>query len=156
MAEEFIIREESTKEELYESLYPQLKSLVNDGGDIIANMANISSVLKESFKFFWVGFYRVIGERLVLGPFQGPIACTYIAFGKGVCGKAWEEEKTIIVPDVDQFPGHIICNSKSRSEIVIPVKRGNKVIAVLDIDSDMLDSFDDFDAVNLEKICLLL
>lgn len=156
MAEELYILKGSKKEELYKALYPQLVSLVGEEDDLIANMANISSALKETFNFFWVGFYRVIGDRLVLGPFQGPIACTRIEFGKGVCGKAWKEENTIIVADVDQFPGHIACSSLSRSEIVVPVKRGNKVIAVLDIDSDELDSFNDIDAVNLEKICLLI
>lgn len=156
MAEELKIKKGSTKEELYLELYPQLKPLVGSEEDLIANMANISSALKETFNFFWAGFYRVIGERLVLGPFQGPIACTSIAFGKGVCGNSWKEEKIIIVPDVDLFPGHIACSSLSRSEIVVPVIRDNKVIAVLDIDSDELDSFNEIDAVNLEKICLLL
>lgn len=156
MAEELYILKGSTKEELYKSLYSQLEYLVGDEDDLIANMANISSALKETFNFFWVGFYRVIGERLVLGPFQGPIACTSIAFGKGVCGTAWKEEKTIIVPDVDLFPGHIACNSLSRSEIVVPVIKENKVTAVLDIDSDTLDSFNEIDAVYLEKICLLI
>lgn len=156
MAEELYILKELTKEELYKALYSQLEYLVGDEDDIIANMANISSALKETFNFFWVGFYRVIGVRLVLGPFQGPIACTSIAFGKGVCGTAWKEEKTIIVPDVDLFPGHIACNSLSRSEIVVPVIKENKVIAVLDIDSDIFDSFNEIDAVYLEKICLLI
>ncbi|MDD4777906.1 MAG: GAF domain-containing protein [Fermentimonas sp.] len=156
MAEELKIKEGSSKEDLYLALYPQLKSLVESEEDLIANMANISSALKETFSFFWVGYYRVIGERLVLGPFQGPIACTSIAFGKGVCGNSWKEKRTIIVPDVELYPGHIACSSLSRSEIVVPVIKENKVIAVLDIDSSELDSFDEIDAVNLEKICLLL
>lgn len=156
MAEELKIKKGTTKEELYLSLYPQLASLIRDEEDLVANMANISSALKETFNFFWVGFYRVIRERLVLGPFQGPIACTSIAFGKGVCGKAWKEEKTIIVPDVDQFPGHIACSSLTRSEIVVPIKKDGDVIAILDIDSEKLNSFDEIDAVNLEKITLLL
>jgi L-methionine (R)-S-oxide reductase len=156
MAEELIISKGSSKEELYKTLYPQLESLVENEDDLIANMANITSALKETFDFFWVGFYRVVGDRLVLGPFQGPIACTNIAFGKGVCGKSWKEEKTIVVPDVDKFPGHIACSSMSRSEIVVPILKENKVIAVLDVDSDKLDSFDETDAYYLEKISLLL
>lgn len=156
MAEELYILKGTTKEESYKVLYSQLENLVGGEEDLIANMANISSALKESFNFFWVGFYRVIGERLVLGPFQGPIACTSIRYGKGVCGTSWKEGKTIIVPDVNLFPGHISCNSLSRSEIVIPVKKEDEIIAVLDIDSDTLDSFNEIDAIYLEKICLLL
>jgi GAF domain-containing protein len=119
-------------------------------------MANIASVLREAFGFFWVGFYRVAGDRLLLGPFQGPLACTRIAYGRGVCGSAWKEERTLVVPDVDSFPGHIACNSASRSEIVVPVKSDGNVVAVLDIDSDWLDHFDEVDARYLEKICELL
>ena len=141
---------------MYKSLFPQLKALIANEPDLIANMANITSALKESFGFFWIGFYRVIGERLVLGPFQGPIACTSIAFGKGVCGAAWKQEETIIVPDVDKFPGHIACSSLSRSEIVVPVKHNNSVVAVLDIDSNLINSFNEIDSYWLEKICSLL
>ena len=156
MGENLYIPEEVSKEELYKSLYPQLKALVADESDLIANMANITSALKEAFDFFWIGFYRVIGDRLVLGPFQGPIACTSIAFGRGVCGSTWKEAKTIIVPDVDKFPGHIACSSLSRSEIVVPIKQNNTVVAVLDVDSDQLDSFNEIDSYWLEKICALL
>lgn len=156
MGEELYIPKEATRQEVYMSLYPQLKALTGDESDLIANMANITSALKESFGFFWIGFYRVVGERLVLGPFQGPIACTSIAFGKGVCGSAWKEAKTIIVPDVDKFPGHIACSSQSQSEIVVPVTHNNSVIAVLDIDSNQLNSFDEIDSYWLEKICALL
>lgn len=156
MGEDLYIPEEVSKEELYKSLYPQLKALVADESDLIANMANITSALKEAFDFFWIGFYRVIGDRLVLGPFQGPIACTSIAFGKGVCGSTWKEAKTIIVPDVDRFPGHIACSSQSRSEIVVPLKHNDIVVAVLDVDSNQLNSFDEIDSYWLEKICALL
>lgn len=156
MSEELIIPQTTDKKEIYESLYPQLKALTEGENDLIANMANIASALKEALGFFWVGFYRVVDGRLVLGPFQGPIACTSIKYGKGVCGKAWEDEKTIIVPDVDKFPGHIACSSLSRSEIVVPVIKNNSVIAVLDVDSDELESFDEVDALYLEKICALI
>jgi GAF domain-containing protein len=156
MAENLYIPKEVSKEEVYKSLYPQLKALIADESDQIANMANIASALKEALGFFWVGFYRVVGERLVLGPFQGPIACTSIAFGRGVCGSTWKEAKTIIVPDVDKFPGHIACSSLSRSEIVVPIKQNNTVVAVLDVDSDQLDSFNEIDSYWLEKICALL
>ena len=156
MAENLYIPKEVSKEEVYKSLYPQLEALIADESDQIANMANITSALKEAFGFFWVGFYRVVGERLVLGPFQGPIACTSIALGKGVCGSTWKQAKTIIVPDVDKFPGHIACSSQSRSEIVVPVKQNNTVVAVLDVDSDQLDTFNEIDSYWLEKICALL
>ena len=155
MAEELHIQG-TTKQEKYESLYPQLQALVGDEPDRIANMANIASALREVFGFFWVGFYRVSGDQLVLGPFQGPVACTRISFGKGVCGTAWKEGRTLLVPDVDQFPGHIACSSLSRSEVVVPVRSGGEVIGVLDVDSDRLDAFDEVDARYLEKICGLL
>ena len=138
MAEEIIIPEGVSKTEKYEALLPQLQSLVESEPDVIANMANISAALKEVFGFFWVGFYIVKDDQLVLGPFQGPIACTRIRYGKGVCGTAWKEQKPIIVPDVDEFPGHIACSSLSKSEIVIPVFRQEKVVAVLDVDSEFL------------------
>ena len=139
MAENLIIHTGS-KEEKYRELLPQLHSLVSTEADLIANLANMAAALKQTFGFFWVGFYLVKGEELVLGPFQGPIACTRIRFGRGVCGTAWKEARTLIVPDVEQFPGHIACSS-------------GKVVGVLDIDSDTLDSFDTIDARYLEEIC---
>ncbi len=155
MAEEIHIPTGS-KQEKYVSLFPQLEALVAGEPDAIANMANIASVLKEAFGFFWVGFYRVRGDQLVLGPFQGPVACTRIAYGRGVCGTAWKEERTIVVPDVDKFPGHIACSSFSRSEIVVPVASGGTVIAVLDIDSDQFNTFDEIGSFYLEQICGIL
>ena len=144
------------KEERYAILLPQVVSLVEGESDRIAGMANMAAALAQTFGFFWVGFYRVIGDKLVLGPFQGPIACTHIAFGKGVCGTAWKRAETVIVPDVDAFPGHIACNSASRSEIVVPVKADGEVIAVLDIDSDRLGAFDEVDQRYLEQLVALL
>ena len=145
-----------SKEVRYEALIPQLKSLISTETDQIANYANVSAALKEVFDFLWVGFYRVSDKVLVLGPFQGPIACTRIAYGKGVCGFAWQEGKTVIVPDVDQFPGHIACSSRSKSEIVVPVVKEAKILAVLDVDSELLNNFDEIDAKYLEIICALL
>ena len=145
-----------SKEERYEALIPQLKSLISTETDQIANYANVSAALKEVFDFLWVGFYRVSDKVLVLGPFQGPIACTRIAFGKGVCGFAWQEGKIVIVPDVDQFPGHIACSSRSKSEIVVPVAKEANIIGVLDVDSELLNNFDEIDAKYLEIICALL
>lgn len=155
MAESLIIRGNS-KEELYRNLFPQIKSIVEDEEDIVANMANVSACLYETFRFWWVGFYRVAGDELVLGPFQGPIACTRIRKGRGVCGTSWQREETVIVPDVEQFPGHIACSSASRSEIVVPVLRKGKVVAVLDIDSELTDTFDNTDKEWLERIATLL
>lgn len=155
MAEDLHLPHGASKEEIYQALLPQLRALTEGEPDFIANMANIASALNEAFGFFWVGFYRVTGDRLVLGPFQGPLACTRIGYGKGVCGTAWKEECTLIVPDVDQFPGHIACSSLSRSEIVIPVKSNGSVIAVLDVDSELPGHFDEVDARYLEKICEL-
>lgn len=160
MAEELMI-EGAGKAERYEALLPQLAGLLKGETDFIANLANTAAALRQTFGFFWVGFYRVATDEtagpaypfLVLGPFQGPIACTRIRYGKGVCGTAWKEARTLIVPDVDLFPGHIACNSASRSEIVVPVFRGGQVIAVLDIDSDRLSAFDQTDARYLETIC---
>lgn len=146
----------SNKRERYATLLPQVASLLDGETDLIAGMANMAAALTQTFGFFWVGFYRVIADRLVLGPFQGPIACTRIAFGKGVCGTAWEQAETVIVPDVDAFPGHIACNSASRSEIVVPVKAAGEVIAVLDIDSDQLGAFDEVDRRYLEQMVALL
>lgn len=155
MAENLIISD-GNKLEQYEALLPQLQSLTSGETDIVANMANVAAALKQTFGFFWVGFYVVKEEMLVLAPFQGPLACTRIRYGKGVCGTAWKEARTIIVPDVEQFPGHIACSSDSRSEIVVPVVRNGKVVAVLDIDSDKLNEFDGTDAEYLEKLCAFL
>jgi len=140
------------KIEKYEKILPQIQAVMDENVDIIANMANMAAMLHETFGFWWTGFYRVIGDELVLGPFQGPLACTRIPFGRGVCGTAWKERKTIVVPDVEQFPGHIACSSASRSEIVVPVFRNNEIIAVLDIDSDRLGTFDETDAEWLEQL----
>ncbi|KKB53782.1 GAF domain-containing protein [Parabacteroides goldsteinii] len=155
MAENLIITE-GDKEQQYQTLFLQIEALLAGETDMTANMANVAAALKQTFDFFWVGFYVVKEDMLVLAPFQGPIACTRIRHGKGVCGTAWKEAKTLIVPDVELFPGHIACNAASRSEIVVPVIRERKVIAVLDIDSDKLDSFDEVDANYLERICGLL
>lgn len=141
------------KENKYRELLPQLQSLVEAETNLIANLANIAAALKQTFDFFWVGFYLVEGDELVLGPFQGPIACTRISLGRGVCGTAWKEKRTLVVPDVEQFPGHIACSSDSKSEIVVPIMKQGKVIGVLDIDSDRLNSFDEVDAQYLEEIC---
>lgn len=152
MAENLVINQGS-KEEQYQTLLPQIKSLTGAETDVVANLANIAAALKQTFGFFWVGFYRVKEDMLVLGPFQGPLACTRIRFGKGVCGTAWKEAKTLVIPDVEAFPGHIACSSDSKSEIVVPVIKDEKVVAVLDIDSDSLNSFDEVDACYLEKLC---
>lgn len=152
MAENLVINQGS-KEEQYQTLLPQIKSLTGAETDVVANLANIAAALKQTFGFFWVGFYRVKEDTLVLGPFQGPLACTRIRFGKGVCGTAWKEAKTLVVSDVEAFPGHIACSSDSKSEIVVPVIKDEKVVAVLDIDSDSLNSFDEVDACYLEKLC---
>lgn len=154
MSENLIIQG-NNKQELYENLLPQIKSLVECETDEIANMANVSACLKDTFNFWWVGFYRVIGDELVLGPFQGPLACTRIRKGKGVCGTAWQEAKTQIVPNVDAFPGHIACSSLTRSEIVVPIIKNGKVAAVLDIDSEKPANFDEVDKENLEKMVAL-
>ena len=155
MAEQLIIKGE-TKQERYEALLPQIKAVVEGEADLIANMANVSAMLHETFGFWWTGFYRVVDEELVLGPFQGPMACTRIKKGRGVCGTAWAKEETQVVPDVDKFPGHIACSSASRSEIVVPVFQEGKVIAVLDIDSEKLATFDETDRQYLERIVKLL
>ena len=140
----------------YETLYRQAQAVLESENDLTANMANLSAMIHREFGFWWTGFYRVCNEELVLGPFQGPIACTRIAYGKGVCGTAWKRQETIVVPDVEEFPGHIACSSESRSEIVVPVWRDDKVIAVLDIDSEKLGTFDETDKIWLEKIVSLL
>ncbi len=153
MAEE-LITAGNTKKEKYESLLPQIHALIEGEKDLIANLSNISAALKQTFNFFWVGFYLVKQNELVLGPFQGTIACTRIQKGKGVCGTCWENGKTIIVPDVDAFPGHIACSNSSRSEIVIPIFDINKaIVGVLDVDSDVLNDFDETDQIYLEKLC---
>ena len=140
------------KNETYKLLLAQVKAMVKDETDPVANMANVAALIQEAFHFWWTGFYRVIGEQLVLGPFQGPVACTRIGFGKGVCGTAWKEKKTIVVEDVEQFPGHIACSSESKSEIVVPLMKNGEVIGVLDIDSDRLATFDAIDKEWLEQI----
>ena len=155
MAEDLKISE-GDKSEKYQNLIPQISALLEGEKDLIANLANICAALKEQFGFFWVGFYMVKDDELVLGPFQGPVACTRIPKGKGVCGSAWNESRTFIVPDVEAFPGHIACSSASKSEIVIPIIRSGKVIGVLDIDSDELNSFDETDAEYLTKILQLI
>ncbi len=145
-----------TKKEQYESILPQIKGLVTGEPDLVANLANVSSALKEQFGWLWVGFYLVKNDELVLGPFQGPVACTRIKKGRGVCGSSWEGAKTLIVPDVEKFPGHIACSSASKSEIVVPVIKGGDVKAVLDVDSDQLAHFDSTDQFYLEKIVELI
>ena len=145
-----------SKEAQYLSLLPQVKALIEGEEDLVANLANVAAVLKEAFDFFWVGFYLVKQDRLVLGPFQGPVACTRIRKGKGVCGTAWEEAKTQLVPDVEAFPGHIACSSLSRSEIVVPLIKEGRVWGVLDIDSDLLNFFDETDRKYLEEMCRYL
>lgn len=156
MAEELIISASENKQERYQTLLPQIKALVDAEPDLIANLSNITAALKQSMNFFWVGFYLVKKNQLVLGPFQGPIACTRIDFGKGVCGTAWKEKKTILVPDVEKFPGHISCNSASKSEIVLPAIKNNEVVLVLDVDSDALDDFDSIDQNALEKLMRII
>ena len=145
------------KTEKYRLLERQVAALLEGEKDLIAKMANLAAVLHETFGFWWTGFYRVAGDELVLGPFQGPVACMHIPFGKGVCGTAWKRNETVVVPDVEQFPGHIACSSASRSEIVVPVHGPDgAVTAVLDIDSDRLATFDEEDRVWLEKIVALV
>lgn len=145
-----------TKQQQYEALIPQIKGLIEGEKDLIANLANIAGALKEQFNWLWVGFYLVKGDELVLGPFQGPVACTRIKKGRGVCGSSWAQGKTLIVPDVEKFPGHIACNSASRSEIVVPVLHHNEVAGVLDVDSKELDEFDATDQSYLEQIVSLI
>jgi GAF domain-containing protein len=144
------------KEEKYKALLPQLAALLHGETDETANLANTAAMLRETFPFFWVGFYLIKDGELVLGPFQGPVACTRIAFGRGVCGTAWKEQKSIVVPDVAQFPGHIACNSRSKSEIVVPLLKRGEMYGVLDIDSDRPGAFDDIDVKYLEETAMLL
>ena len=145
-----------TKTEKYKSILPQISAVMDNNVDIIANMANMAAMLHENFGFWWTGFYRVMNNELVLGPFQGPLACTRIAYGRGVCGTAWKERRTIVVPDVEQFPGHIACSAASRSEIVVPIMQNGEVIAVLDIDSENLATFDQTDAEYLQQMVSML
>ena len=145
------------KEEQYQLLVSQIASLIDGEKDIVAVMSNVVAAIHQTMGFWWTGFYRVIGNELVLGPFQGPVACMHIPYGKGVCGTAWQRAETIVVPDVEQFPGHIACSSESKSEIVVPVfGKDGKVMAVLDIDSERLATFDDVDRKYLEDICKLI
>ena len=156
MAETLILPQAGSKEEIYEALIPQVEALISGEQDLVANLANIAAALREAFGFFWVGFYVVQGQELVLGPFQGPIACTRIAYGRGVCGTAWKEKKTQLVPDVEAFPGHIACSSASKSEIVVPAFQEGEVFLVLDVDSDTLDDFDAVDQHYLEDLMGIL
>ncbi|KIC89453.1 GAF domain-containing protein [Flavihumibacter sp. ZG627] len=155
MAEDLLILK-GTKKEQYESLLPQIIGLLEGETDLIANLANISAALKEQFGWFWVGFYLVKVDELVLGPFQGPVACTRIRKGRGVCGSSWQQATTLVVPDVELFPGHIACSSLSRSEIVVPLMHNGTVVGVLDVDSSELDQFDETDKLYLEKIVSLI
>jgi len=163
MAEQLIISTTANKAERYKSLIPQIQALVENETDVVANLSNIAAALRQTFNFFWVGFYLVRNnampagrQELVLGPFQGPIACTRIAFGKGVCGASWKEKKTILVPDVEKFPGHIACSSDSKSEIVLPAFKNNEVALVLDVDSDKLNDFDQTDELYLKQIMTII
>lgn len=153
MAENLIVPATADRSELYTALLPQIVALVAGENDRVANMANVTAALRQAFGFFWVGFYRVIGDELVLGPFQGTLACSRIGYGKGVCGTAWKERRSMLVPDVDSFPGHIACSSESKSEIVIPIfGTERKVAGILDIDSDKPDDFTETDITCLEKL----
>ncbi len=155
MAEDLTIAQ-GTKKQQYESLIPQIRGLLEGETDLVANLANVSAALKEQFGWFWVGFYIVKENELVLGPFQGPVACTRIKKGRGVCGTSWEKKQTVIVPDVEAFPGHIACSSLSKSEIVVPVILDNEVVGVLDVDSERLNQFDEKDQYYLEQIVSLV
>lgn len=155
MSEDLILTEGDKKEQ-YEALLPQIAALIQSETDFVANLANVAAALKQQFGWLWIGFYLVKEGELVVGPFQGPVACTRIRKGKGVCGSSWEQAVTIIVPDVEQFPGHIACSSLSRSEIVVPLIRNAEVLGVLDADSEALNSFDDTDRIYLEQVAALL
>jgi L-methionine (R)-S-oxide reductase len=156
MAEDLIINRNIIKEEQYKTLIPQIDALLYGEEDFVANMANVAAALKEQFGWFWVGFYLVKNDELVLGPFQGPVACTRIRKGKGVCGTSWQNNEVLIVPDVDQFPGHIACAAASRSEIVLPLVKNGEIIGVLDVDSEFLDQFDETDKSNLQQVIAIL
>lgn len=155
MAEELHIAQ-GGKEEKYALLYKQIAAVTENESDTIANMANVAAMIHATFGFWWTGFYRVVGEELVLGPFQGPLACSRIAYGRGVCGTAWKEQRTQVVPDVEQFPGHIACSSASKSEIVVPLFKDGEITAVLDIDSEHLATFDETDRQWLERIATII
>jgi GAF domain-containing protein len=156
MAEELIISSILNKEQKYLALLPQIKALVTGENNLTANLANISAALKQTFNWWWVGFYWVDDNELVLGPFQGPIACTRIAKGKGVCGSSWLNQQTIVVPDVEKFPGHIACSAASKSEIVVPIIKNNVVIGVLDCDSEHLNHYDETDRIYLEQLSQII
>lgn len=150
---ESLLKSGTTKAEQYEALIQQLVHLIGDEKNAVANLANVAAGLKEFFDFFWVGFYLVENNELVLGPFQGHIACTRIAYGRGVCGAAWDQNKSLLVPNVEEFPGHIACSSLSKSEVVIPIRKNKLIMGVLDVDSDTLNDFDEVDVLYLEKLC---
>jgi len=156
MSEDLNILHSADKAAQYQSLLPQIEALIHGEADLIANMGNICAALKEQFNWFWIGFYLVKDDELVLGPFQGPVACTRIALGRGVCGTAWQQQQTLVVPDVDAFPGHIACSSLSKSEIVVPLFNRDEVAGVLDVDSTEPDQFDDLDKRYLEKVVRLI
>ncbi|MBS1545254.1 MAG: GAF domain-containing protein [Bacteroidetes bacterium] len=156
MAEQLVTSTSGDKATRYQVLLPQLQALIESESDLVANLSNIAAALRQGMNFFWVGFYLVKGKQLVLGPFQGPVACTRIDFGRGVCGSAWKDKQTIIVPDVDQFPGHIACSSESKSEIVLPAMVNGEVSMVLDVDSQHLNDFDDIDAHYLGQVIKLI
>jgi L-methionine (R)-S-oxide reductase len=156
MSENLVISVSTEKKDRYEVLVPQIAALVEGEKDVIANLSNIAAALRQTMGFFWVGFYLVKDKQLVLGPFQGPIACTRIDFGKGVCGTSWKESRTILVPDVDAFPGHIACSSDSKSEVVLPAFKNENVALLLDVDSDKLNDFDEVDVLYLEKVMRLV
>jgi L-methionine (R)-S-oxide reductase len=156
MAEQLIISSSTSKEEKYKTLVPQIEALVFGEQDVVANLSNIAAALRQTMNFFWVGFYMVKANELVLGPFQGPIACTRIQYGKGVCGASWKEKKALLVPDVEEFPGHIACSSDSKSEIVLPAFKNNEVALVLDVDSDKLNDFDKTDERYLQQVMAII
>jgi len=156
MAENLILSQSTDKTSRYQALIPQIEALTTGEPDLVANLSNIAAALKQTMNFFWVGFYIVKNNELVLGPFQGPIACTRIAFGKGVCGASWKEKKTILVANVDEFPGHIACSSDSKSEIVLPAFKNSEVALVLDVDSDKLNDFDEADSMYLGKVMTII
>jgi GAF domain-containing protein len=152
MAEDLLVSASTDKAERYRVLIPQVRSLIVDEPDLIANLSNISAALRQTMNFFWVGFYLAKGDQLVLGPFQGPVACTRIPFGKGVCGNAWKSKEVILVPNVDEYPGHIACSSQSKSEIVLPALKNGEVVLVLDVDSEKLNDFGEADLTGLKQI----
>lgn len=156
MAESLLVDQSLSKAEKYKALLPQIKALVEGEDDLVANLANVMAALKSTFNFFWVGAYLAKDDQLVLGPFQGPVACTRIPFHRGVCGASYTQQQTILVPDVEAFPGHIACSSDSRSEIVVPVLKGGKVLMVLDVDSNRLNDFDETDKLYLEQLSELM